>query len=86
MIGNKADLANKRKVTKKQGEDIRDQYDFDMFMESSAKTGFNCQRMFFEAAKLLYQEHCKYREKVRLIFNFNRKQKEMKIKRDWSRK
>ena len=42
-------------------------YDFDMFMESSAKTGFNAKEIFIEAAKLLYTDYLKY-SKVNYIF------------------
>ena len=31
-------------------------YGFDLFMETSAKTGFNAQKLFIEAGKILYEE------------------------------
>jgi len=30
-------------------------------METSAKTGMNAQELFAEAAKLLFQDYCKYK-------------------------
>lgn len=34
------------------------------FMETSAKTGFNAQEMFIEAAKVLYTDYLKYNKNV----------------------
>ena len=31
-------------------------YGFDLFMETSAKTGFNAEELFVEAGKLLFEE------------------------------
>ena len=47
LIGNKADL--------------EDEYDLDLFMETSAKTGFNAKELFAEAAKILFNDYCKYK-------------------------
>ncbi len=33
-------------------------------METSAKTGFNAQNVFIEAAKLLYEQHLNYKDRV----------------------
>ena len=38
-------------------------FDFDFFMETSAKTGLNAQELFVEAGKLLYKEYAKYKKK-----------------------
>ena len=35
-------------------------FDFDLFMETSAKNGFNAQNLFIEAGKILYNEYVKY--------------------------
>ena len=32
-------------------------YEFDFFMETSAKTGFNAEQLFVKAAKLLYDNY-----------------------------
>lgn len=65
LIGNKADLEDKRKVTKERGEALKEDYGLDNFMETSAKTGLNAQLLFFQAVKLLYSEHLKYQRKVK---------------------
>ena len=31
-------------------------YEFDLFMETSAKTGFNAEELFVEAGKILFEE------------------------------
>jgi small GTP-binding protein len=64
LIGNKADLEDKRKISKEQGQDFCDTNNMKLFMESSAKTGFNAQNVFIEAAKLLYEQHQKYKDRV----------------------
>ena len=33
----------------------------DLFMETSAKTGFNAKELFAEAAKILFKDYCKYK-------------------------
>ena len=35
---------------------MKDDYGFDLFMETSAKTGFNAQELFVEAGKILCEE------------------------------
>ena len=37
-------------------------FEFDLFMETSAKTGFNAQNLFVEAGKILYNEINHYKE------------------------
>ena len=41
LIGNKADLEDKRRLTKEQGEQLCRDHKLAFFMETSAKTGFN---------------------------------------------
>ena len=62
LIGNKIDLENERKITKEQGESFAKSNKLNLFIESSAKTGFNSKKIFIKAAKLLYDEHLKYKE------------------------
>ena len=42
---------------------MKKDFDFDLFMETSAKTGLNAQELFVEAGKLLYREYTKYKKK-----------------------
>ena len=61
LIGNKADLEDKRVISKEQADNFKNEYDLDLFMETSAKTGFNAKELFAEAAKLLFNDYCKYK-------------------------
>ena len=61
LIGNKADLEEKRVVMKETAENLKNEYDLDYFMETSAKTGMNAQELFVEAAKLLFKDYKKYK-------------------------
>ena len=42
---------------------MKNDYGFNLFMETSAKTGFNAEELFFEAGKLLYNENEEFRDK-----------------------
>lgn len=64
VIGNKSDLENERKISTDQGEQFKNENKLDLFMESSAKTGFNAKNVFIEAAKTLYLEHLKYKDRA----------------------
>ena len=57
LIGNKVDLEGKRVISKERAETFAQDNDIKMFLETSAKTGFNAQNLFIEAAKLLYIQH-----------------------------
>ena len=61
LIGNKADLEDKRVVEREVEENFKKDYDLDLFMETSAKTGFNAKELFAEAAKVLFNDYCKYK-------------------------
>ena len=54
LIGNKADLEDKRKVSREAGEKFLKAHKLNYFIETSAKTGFNVQNVFIKAAKELY--------------------------------
>ena len=56
-------MEDSRLINKEQAEQMKKDYDFDFFMEASAKTGLNAEDIFVEAGKLLYKEHSKYRKK-----------------------
>ena len=61
LIGNKADLEDRRVVSKEAAEQFKKDYELDLFMETSAKTGFNSRELFAEAAKLLFNDYSKYK-------------------------
>ena len=57
LIGNKSDLEETRQVSKDTAMRYKEDFEFDLFLETSAKTGYNTQELFVEAAKLLYKEY-----------------------------
>ena len=63
LIGNKSDLEQNREVTQQMGEQMKTEQNFDLFMETSAKTGFNAEKVFIDAAKVLYQDYLSYKER-----------------------
>ena len=75
LIGNNSHLEDERMVTKEMGEQLKNDYEFDLFMEASAKTGFNTQEIFIQAALLLYNDYfkCKREEELKLVdIKFNK--------------
>ena len=64
LVGNKADLEDERKISKEKANDLCKSQNFKFFIETSAKTGVNVKNIFFEAAKVLYEQHLKYRERL----------------------
>ena len=64
LIGNKADLEDKRRLTKEQGEQLCRDHKLTFFMETSAKTGFNVQNVFIQVAKELYLQHEEIKNRV----------------------
>lgn len=65
LIGNKVDLEESRVILKEQGEQLKEEYDIEYFIEASAKTGFNVQKIFVNAAKLLLKDYILYNNKKR---------------------
>ena len=55
-------MEESRKIEKEQAEQIKNDYELDLFMEASTKTGKNCTEIFVEAAKLLYNDYEKYKK------------------------
>ena len=64
LIGNKADLEDKRKVSREAGEKFLKDHKLNYFIETSAKTGFNVQNVFIQAAKELYLSHEEIKNRV----------------------
>ena len=60
LVGNKSDLEEERKVSKDDGLKFKNDQGLDLFMETSAKTGYNARNVLIEAAKLLYADYLKY--------------------------
>jgi len=60
LIGNKSDLEEERAVKKEVAQQFQKDYDLDLFMETSAKTGFNAKKLFAEAGKMLFNDYSKY--------------------------
>ena len=62
LIGNKIDLVESRKVTSEEAKKFKDDYMLNLYMETSAKTGFNAKEIFIEAARVLYKEYNQYKK------------------------
>ena len=60
LIGNKIDLENLRVVQTEEGQKYYEENNLTKFFEVSAKSGFNAQNIFIEAAKVLYDEYLKH--------------------------
>ena len=73
LIANKID-SPERIITYEQGNKCRNDFNFDLYMETSAKSGFNAQELFINAANILKREH----DKMKLYgLNPNKEQKMM---------
>ena len=55
LIANKVD-SPERVITFEQGNKCRNDFNFDLYMETSAKSGFNASELFINAANILYKE------------------------------
>ena len=64
LIGNKVDLEDNREVTKEMGQEFCNNHGMKLFLETSAKTGFNAENVFIEASKLLYEQHLKFKDRI----------------------
>ena len=57
LIGNKSDLEESRVIGKEKAEKFYLDHKLDFFIETSAKTGENVQKIFIKAAQMLYEEY-----------------------------
>ena len=71
-------MEDSRLINAEQGKQLQKDYDLDLFMETSAKTGFNTTQLFVEAAKLLYKDHSKYKKKQKKVVENLKKEVEKK--------
>ena len=62
LIGNKIDLEDTRVVSTEEAKKYQNDYELNLYMETSAKTGFNAKEIFVEAAKVLYNEYNQYKK------------------------
>ena len=67
LIGCKNDLEDKRKISTEHAQKIASDYEMCLFMETSAKTGFNAQEVFIKGVKILYMDYKKYKEQEFLM-------------------
>ena len=59
LIGNKSDLNEAREVPTERAEQFMKENELKLFLEASAKTGLNINKLFAEAANFLYEEYLK---------------------------
>ena len=72
LVGNKNDINDdKRKITKEMGYAFCQENNLCNFFESSAKTGYNINNIFIEAAKILYEDHFNKMDKKEKTENEN---------------
>ena len=64
LIGNKKDLEEKREVPNDKAKNFYKEHGLYKFMEASAKTGLNAQKIFIDAARVLLEENEKAKEKL----------------------
>ena len=62
LIGNKIDLTETRVVSTEEAKKFQTDFELNLYMETSAKTGFNAKEIFIEAARVLYKEYNKYKK------------------------
>ena len=63
LVGNKNDLEKERKISYEEGENLKNKYKLNYFIETSAKTGNNAKNVLIEAAKILYKEYIVKKDK-----------------------
>ena len=64
LVGNKSDLESERTVSKEEADQFKQEKKLDRFIETSAKTGENARSVMLEAAKILYKDYLKAKEKL----------------------
>ena len=64
LIGNKTDLEDQRQIPIETAMVFSTEHSFNFFIETSAKTGFNAQNVFIQAAKELFIQHEEIKNRV----------------------
>ena len=64
LVGNKCDLDKERVISKEEGEKFKEEKKLDKFIETSAKTGENARGVLLDAAKMLYKDYLKAKQKI----------------------
>ena len=59
-----------RKISKKQGEKLKNEYNIHTFMETSAKNGENIENLFINVSKVLFTNFFKYDNVKRISLNY----------------
>ncbi len=62
LIGNKIDLVDTRNISTEEARRLQMEFDLNLYMETSAKTGINAKEIFIEAAKVLYNDYNEYKK------------------------
>ena len=62
LIGNKVDLEENRQVPSEKAEKFKEEYELNLYMETSAKTGLNAREIFIKAAKTLINDYNKFKK------------------------
>ena len=71
LVGNKKDLEEKREVPIDKAKTFYKEHNLDYFLETSAKTGFNVQKLLIRAAIVLYEESKNLEMKASMVKNTN---------------
>ena len=61
LVGNKIDLIKDKKVSNEDIQKVIKDFGFDLYLETSAKTGENVQKLFVEASKILYEDYLSFK-------------------------
>ena len=62
LVGNKSDLEGNRVISKEEGENFKEKNKLDLFIETSAKTGYNARNVLVEAAKCLFIDYNNFKK------------------------
>ena len=81
LIGNKCDLESERKIRKNVAEAYAKDFNFLKFYETSAKTGFNAQKVFINSAIILYEDYKQYETQGKVRYGQNQDKNSSQLSR-----